>query len=66
MAFCIPHKKPLTEEDIKWCNDALAKAEPYSDEELKELKLDAPIYEIDFVRDKATIAKKMLERGWKY
>lgn len=66
MELCIPPKKPLTEEDIKWCKEALANAEPYSEEETKYVELDAPIYEINIERDKATMAKRMLERGWKY
>lgn len=66
MGLRIPSKVPLTEEDIKWCEEALANAEPYSDEKTKYIKLDESIHEIDFDRDAATMAKKMLERGWKY
>ena len=62
----IPTKKPLTEEDIKWCNELLAKAEPYSGERAKYIILDAPIGEFNFDREMATMAKEMLERGWKY
>lgn len=61
------NKKKLTEEDLQWCQDALAKAEPYSEEEeCQSLALDAPVSKIDIARAKATRAKKMLERGWKY
>lgn len=63
MGLRIPSKVPLTEEDIKWCEEALTNAEPYSDEETKYVELDAPIYEINIERDKATMAKRMLERG---
>ena len=62
----MPTKKPLTEEDIKWCNELLAKAEPYSGERAKYFTLDAPIGELDFDREMATMAKEMLEKGWKY
>lgn len=62
----IPGKKKLTEEDLQWCREALAKAEPYSEEEADSIPLDAKSYEFDFARLKATRAKKMLERGWKY
>lgn len=66
----IPTKKPLTEEDIKWCKEALAKAEPYSDEEdyllLDDRLYRDPDYEKREARENATRAKKMLERGWKY
>lgn len=68
MEPCMPPKKPLTEEDIKWCNEALAKAEPYSDEEDPSLFLDDRLFyvETDIDRENATKAKRMLERGWKY
>ncbi|MBD5142096.1 MAG: hypothetical protein HDT22_00545 [Ruminococcus sp.] len=62
----ITSKKKLTEEDLQWCQNALAKAEPYSEEEYKSIPLDAEISKIDIAREKATRAKKMLERGWKY
>lgn len=58
-----PSKKPLTEEDIEWCHEALAKAEPYSKEEEQAISLEEIA---DFSREKATRAKEMLERGWKY
>ena len=60
------NKKKLTEEDLQWCQNALAKAEPYSEEEANSIPLDAEIYEFDFARLMAARAKKMLERGWKY
>lgn len=82
MELYIAVKKPLTEDDIKWCNEALANAEPYTDEEYEKvmsnfpcdpLAILTPDYEIpypdyiyDINRDMATKAKKMLERGWKY
>lgn len=75
-------KRILTEEDIKWCYEALANAEPYSDEEYEKVmsnfpsdplailnpdyKTPYPDYIYDMSRDMATKAKKMLERGWKY
>ncbi len=75
-------KKPLTKEDIKQCNEALAKAKPYTDEEYEKVmsnfssdplailnpdyKTPYPDYTYDIDREKATEAKIMLERGWKY
>ena len=62
----MPTKKPLTEEDIQWCNELLAKAEPYSGERAKYVILDDSIGNFDFDRRMATMAKEMLEKGWKY
>lgn len=78
----IPTKKPLTEEDVKWCNELLKKAEPYTDEEYEKVmsnfpsdplailnpdyKIPYPDYTYDTDRDMAYMAKKMLEKGWKY
>lgn len=62
-------KIPLTEDDIKWCKEALAKAEPYADEENPYLILDDRLFcnpiKVDEDRVNATKAKRMLERGWK-
>ncbi len=70
MEPCMPTKKPLTEEDIKWCHEALEKAEPYTEEEDSSLLLDDRLFcaktDIERAREKATRAKRMLERGWKY
>ncbi|MDE6087444.1 MAG: hypothetical protein K2G25_03570, partial [Oscillospiraceae bacterium] len=54
----ITSKKKLTEEDLQWCRNALAKAEPYSEEEANSIPLAAEIYEFDFARLVATRAKK--------
>lgn len=77
----MPTKKPLTEEDIKWCNEAIAEAEPYDEEEYNKVLSNFPCdsiailnsdynppypeYKYDIKRTKATIAKEMLEQGWK-
>lgn len=62
MALKIPTKKPITEEDIKWCKEILSKYEPLSDEERKKLEYDGYC---PSGRLAASKAKRMLETGYK-
>lgn len=62
MELHLPRKKPITEEDIQWCKEILSKYEPFTDEERKNLTYDG-YYPIE--RAAASIAKRMLETGYK-
>lgn len=62
MALNLPTKKPLTEEDVKWCKEILSKYEPLTDEEKKKLTYDG-YYPSG--KAAASKAKRMLETGYK-
>ena len=53
-----PKKRPLSAEEISWCNKMLEIAEPYTKEETDALEFDGPY---DFDRMNAFFAKQMLE-----
>lgn len=51
----------LTDEQRKYYEEILSKAEPYTEKELAEQEYDAPLGTYDYDRMKATFAKKVLE-----